>query len=129
MEGFHYLDWIVLGLFVLANVSLVTVVIFIVVAFASFFGLRWLVTHDEGRHKWYLLVLIPIQLLPLLYYKYADFIFNGILRQDILTLREMLIPVGISFYTFQMISCVIDTLGFKKPVPKLIDFLNYAGKN
>jgi alginate O-acetyltransferase complex protein AlgI len=116
-----------LGLFLLANVSVITVTIFLIVAFSSYFGLRWLSTHDSSRHKWYLILLVPVQLLPLIYYKYSDFFLNGVLGNDFSELKNMAIPVGISFYSFQMVSCVIDTLGFKKPVPRLLDFLNYAG--
>lgn len=46
----------------------------------------------------------------LFYYKYADFFmlsFGRMTKTDI-TLRQIALPVGISFYTFQMISYVVD---------------------
>jgi D-alanyl-lipoteichoic acid acyltransferase DltB (MBOAT superfamily) len=68
-----------------------------------------------------------LQLLPLAYYKYASFLFNQVMGFEFSTFEHVVIPVGISFYSFQMIAFVIDTLGFKKPIPRFLDFLNFAG--
>jgi len=37
------------------------------------------------------------------------------------------IPVGISFYSFQKVAFVVDTLVFKQPLPRFLDYLNFAG--
>jgi alginate O-acetyltransferase complex protein AlgI len=115
-----------LGLYLLACVSWLTLVIFLAVALCSYFGLKWILAHDEKRRAHYLLILIPLQLLPLLYYKYANFVVNQVcgLRYD--TLRDLLIPVGISFYTFQKVAFVVDTLAFHHPLPAFLDYLNFA---
>ena len=42
-------------------------------------------------------------------------------------LRDLIIPVGISFYTFQKIAFVIDTLHFQKPLPRFLDYMNFVG--
>src|SRR5262245_29952159 len=98
-----------LGLFLLACVSLLTVTIFVLAALCSFLGMRWLSRHPHTRRPWYLIVLVPLLLLPLLYYKYANFVLNQVLGFDIASLRDLLIPVGISFYLFQMVGFVVDT--------------------
>jgi D-alanyl-lipoteichoic acid acyltransferase DltB (MBOAT superfamily) len=63
----------------------------------------------------------------LFYYKYADFVANGVLGLDVTSLRGLLIPVGISFYSFQLVGFVVDTLVFKQPLPRLLDCMNFAG--
>src|SRR5207249_6177234 len=61
------------------------------------------------------------------YFKYANFVANGIFRLEIAPLHQLLIPVGISFYTFQKVAFVIDTLVLKNPLPRFLDYLNFAG--
>src|SRR5437899_2936146 len=117
-----------LGLFLLMCVSWVTLIIFLVVAIGSYYGLKWIVAnHEPERSKRYLWLLIPVQLLPLLYYKYANFFANQIVGLSFTTLRSLIIPVGISFYTFQKVAFVVDTLCFRKPLPHFLDYLNFAG--
>jgi D-alanyl-lipoteichoic acid acyltransferase DltB (MBOAT superfamily) len=116
-----------LGLFLLFFVSWVTLIIFLVVAIGSFAGLKWILRHDEQRRFRYLFVLIPLQLLPLAYYKYANFAVNQVLGAHVHFLENLVIPVGISFYSFQKVAFVIDTLVFKQPLPKFLDYLNFAG--
>jgi D-alanyl-lipoteichoic acid acyltransferase DltB (MBOAT superfamily) len=67
-----------------------------------------------------------VQLLPLAYYKYANFALNDVFGLGIPGLSSLLIPVGISFYSFQMVGFVIDTLHYNQPLPKFLDFLNFA---
>jgi D-alanyl-lipoteichoic acid acyltransferase DltB (MBOAT superfamily) len=116
-----------LGLFLLFCVSRVTFVIFLVVAVGSYVGLQWVLKREAGRQRRYLFALIPLQLLPLVYYKYANFGLNQVLGFDLLTLRHLVIPVGISFYSFQKVAFVVDTLVFQQPLPRFLDYLNFAG--
>lgn len=116
-----------LGLFLLSCVSRVTLVIFLVVAVGSYAGLKWVLTREESRQRRYLYLLIPLQLLPLAYYKYADFVVNRVGGLDISILHNLIIPVGISFYTFQKVAFVVDTLVFRQPLPRFLDYLNFAG--
>jgi len=116
-----------LGLFLLGCVSAVTLVIFLAVALGTYGGLGWILRHDEqGRGK-YLFVLIPLQLLPLVYFKYGSFLANEVLDFHADFLRGLVIPVGISFYTFQMVGFIVDTLHYHKPLPRFLDYLNFAG--
>jgi alginate O-acetyltransferase complex protein AlgI len=116
-----------LGLFLLLCVSRVTFLIFLVVAVGSYFGLKWVLTRKEGEQRGYLYLLIPLQLLPLVYYKYANFAVNQVMGFDVAALRNLVIPVGISFYTFQKVAFVVDTLVFRQPLPRFLDYLNFAG--
>jgi alginate O-acetyltransferase complex protein AlgI len=116
-----------LGLFLLLCVSRVTFIIFLVVAIGSYAGLQWVLQHEESKQRRYLYILIPLQLLPLAYYKYANFAVNQVLGLDVPILHNLLIPVGISFYSFQKVAFVVDTLVFKQPLPRFLDYLNFAG--
>ncbi len=116
-----------LGLFLLLCVSWLTFIIFLVVAILSYAGLKWILRHDSRRWHFYLFILIPLQLAPLVYYKYANFAVNDVLGLNIPALRHLLIPVGISFYSFQKVAFVVDTLAFKQPLPRFLDYLNFAG--
>jgi D-alanyl-lipoteichoic acid acyltransferase DltB (MBOAT superfamily) len=116
-----------LGLGLLLCTSPATFLIFLVVAIGSYVGLQWVLQQAEGRQKHYLYVLIPLQLLPLLYYKYANFAVNGVLGLDVSTLRNLVIPVGVSFYSFQKVAFVVDTLVFRQPLPHWLDYMNFAG--
>lgn len=71
-------------------------------------------------------VLIPVLLMPLLYYKYADFLCNDIAGQEWDSLRDLIIPIGISFYTFQIIGFCVDTLLRNEPMPGFVDYMNFG---
>lgn len=116
-----------LGLVMLLAVSWTTFVIYITVVLTTYFGLKWILRHG-GLHPYaYLAILIPLQLAPLFYYKYADFACNQVLGLGYDSLRDMVLPVGISFYIFQKVAFVVDTLGFKQPLPGFLDYLTFAG--
>lgn len=116
-----------LGLFLLLCVSWVTFLIFLLVAILSYVGLRWILQRHRDSWHQYLFVLIPLQLAPLFYYKYANFAVNEVLGFHVPSLSHLVIPVGISFYTFQKVAFVVDTLAFKQPLPRFLDYLNFAG--
>jgi alginate O-acetyltransferase complex protein AlgI len=114
-----------LSLCLLFAVGWKTLMIFLYVALLTYFALSlarfWRV--PERPLLW---ILVPLQVAPLVYYKYGDFVGNGILHLQRPELAQLAIPVGISFYTFQKISFVIDTLHFRKPIPPFLDYLNYV---
>lgn len=108
----------------------------------TYVGLRWILRYHGRAPRPYLAILIPLQLLPLLFFKYGAFLFHQVLHWDlsephrvlnhltgtaIPSLRDLVIPVGISFYTFQKVAFVVDTIAFKKPLPRFLDYLNFAG--
>lgn len=66
------------------------------------------------------------QLFPLVYYKYWVFIFDELLGMNAKA-PSILIPMGLSFYTFQTIGFWIDYM--RRPIqrPSFLDYLNFAG--
>jgi D-alanyl-lipoteichoic acid acyltransferase DltB (MBOAT superfamily) len=116
-----------LGLFLLVYVGWVTFIVFVGVAAGSYVGLLWILRRPAATHRRYLFVLIVLQLLPLLYYKYAHFATSQILGRDVRLLSDLVIPVGISFYTFQKVAFVVDTLAHHTPLPRFLDYMNFAG--
>ena len=78
------------------------------------------------RHRKLLLIIgLSANILSFFYFKYMDFFIsniNIIFNKDI-PLLKIVLPLGISFFTFQQLSFVIDS--YKKEVPKY-DLLHYA---
>jgi alginate O-acetyltransferase complex protein AlgI len=71
------------------------------------------------------LTLLVAQLAPLFYYKYWNFVLNETLGLDI-RIPSVLIPMGLSFYTFQTIGFWIDNLRNPQPKPTFLDYLNFS---
>ena len=68
---------------------------------------------DRYRNKSKLLLIIDIiiNLMILGYFKYFNFFssnINRLFQGNIISLRNIVLPIGISFYTFQILSYVID---------------------
>ncbi|MDE6492324.1 MAG: MBOAT family protein, partial [Lactobacillus sp.] len=62
------------------------------------------------------------------YFKYTDFFienFNAIFGSSFL-LRNILLPLGISFFTFQQLAFVIDAYKKKGRLPKFLDYCNFV---
>lgn len=99
------------------------------------------------RKKWWLTLSIAINLGVLVYFKYAYFFtdaFNQIFGTELTPINyfgvwynqlfgssfgvsSILLPVGISFYTFQTMSYAIDVYrGHVKPVKRILDFGFYV---
>ena len=75
------------------------------------------------KHKKQVLFLtIATNILILIYYKYTNF-FIGILNKNFTPLK-ILVPLGISYITFQQISYVVDVYREKSKVQK--NFINFA---
>src|SRR5258708_4560109 len=79
LDRFDKLALFGLGLFLLSQVSWVTFLIFLAVALGSYAGLSCILRRPEQERRAYLWVLIPLQLAPLAYYKYANFVCNQLL--------------------------------------------------
>ena len=77
------------------------------------------------RKRW-LWFIIAVDLMPLLYFKYTNFgidILNTLLCQN-MPMLDIILPVGISFYTFQTMSYSIDVYQKKANAQKNIIDLN-----
>lgn len=80
----------------------------------------------KGRHRrGWLAFIVAVDLLPLLYFKYANFGMDllGRLLHENFPLVETVLPVGISFYTFQAISHAVDV--YRRRLRLKMDFLEY----
>lgn len=81
----------------------------------------------RGRRFW-LFVGIVFNFCWLLFFKYTGFAFeniNGIFKAG-LTVKDIILPIGISFYTFQNVSYIIDVYRKKaKPEGNLINYGAY----
>ena len=79
--------------------------------------------------KLFLVLALIYNIGQLLYFKYTDFFIsniNNIFSLNI-SLLHVIMPIGISFFTFQIMAYVIDVYNKKhKPASKLIDFMMYV---
>lgn len=117
----------VLNLSLLFAVHWLTFAIFAAVVTLVYATARWLSRLANRRARRVgLCALIPVQLAPLLYYKYGNFLANEVLGANVDVLRHLIIPIGLSFYTFQTIGFLLDTLARNEPVPAFLDYLNFA---
>jgi alginate O-acetyltransferase complex protein AlgI len=88
---------------------------------------------DGGRRKFWLILGIVINLLPLIFYKYAAFFMSNVNETlDIVGITSLIpvpktvLPIGISFFTFQALSYIADvTMRRIKPSQNMIDFGMY----
>ncbi|EKV56861.1 alginate O-acetylation protein algI [Brachyspira hampsonii 30446] len=67
--------------------------------------------NDKSKKKIYLSLCVIVNLSILGYFKYTDFaisIINSISGKEVISLKNIVLPIGISFYTFQALSYVID---------------------
>jgi alginate O-acetyltransferase complex protein AlgI len=77
------------------------------------------------RHLW---LCVAFNLLILFYFKYCNMMVNGInlLFKTSIPKHSLSLPIGISFYTFQALSYVVDVYKEKAPVQKNpLDFALY----
>lgn len=83
-----------------------------------------------GNKKFFLLLSLCSNLLVLFIFKYFVFLYNsatGLLPGNYSVLANLIIPAGLSFYTFQSISYTIDVYrGKYKANDTLFDFLLYV---
>ncbi len=95
----------------------------------SDYYLASLIYKKEGRwKKVYLWLALSYSLSFLLYFKYANFFiqnFNSLLGTNF-SEQNLFLPIGISFYTFQSISYIIDVYRKEiKPCEKFSDYTFY----
>jgi len=94
-------------------------------------GTTWLLAacdQDERKRKLFLVIGITINLSILGWFKYYGFfmeqvggLLHGLGWERDLPLMQVILPVGISFFTFQGMSYVIDVYRRKVPAARLLD--------
>lgn len=117
---------LLLSLTLLGVASATTLLVFLTVTMLAWVFCKWGERRSPIQKRILLGVLIPVLLMPLLYYKYADFLCNDIAGQEWDSLRDLIIPIGISFYTFQIIGFCVDTLLRNEPMPTFVDYMNFG---
>ncbi len=101
--------------------------------FIDFYIVKWMYKSEKTRaRKILLFISIFINLGLLLYFKYSNFFIEnvnrilGILGEDNIKWTNVLLPIGISFYTFQTLTYSIDV--YRKvhaPLKKVSDYFLY----
>ncbi len=98
------------------------------------FSVGWLIgrTSQEGRRRALVATSIALNLGVLGIFKYYNFFresFEGLLAQFGMQTHwqgwELVLPVGISFYTFQSMSYVVDV--YRRQIPATHDLLGFLG--
>ncbi len=123
--------------------------ILVFITLYNFFGAKWLNTRKTDRSKNLVLALsVVVNLSTLFYFKYAYFITdvvnnlfgaefkvfdvfswigNQVTGSNRFNVDAILLPVGISFYTFQAISYIMDVYRKRiEPVANILDFGFYV---
>ena len=86
-----------------------------------------LITHRSSRRKALMAVGVTLNLLMLGFFKYAYFftdIFNATFGTEYSIAIKILLPVGISFFTFQNISYIVDV--YKRKIPHVANILDFG---
>lgn len=83
----------------------------------------------EGYRKFYLVLSVILNLCFLGYFKYATFLADNYntLFDAHFTVEKVILPVGISFYTFQSMSYIIDIYRRElKPTKNILDYMFFV---
>jgi len=99
----------------------------------NFYLVKWLYKTDNLTYKKLFAGLaITVSLGLLGYFKYANFFVDnlnavlGALGLQPFTFAKVLLPIGISFFTFQSVTYVVDTYrNIHKPMERLTDYILY----
>src|SRR5262245_33841645 len=95
--------------------------------FGNYLAGAWL---ERSRSRWLLTVAVAGNVLLLVAFKYANFIADNLnlaLGYDLLHLKPVHLPLGISFFTFQGIAYVVDVYTRQvKPAPNPVRYALYA---
>ena len=81
-----------------------------VIGLGYLFGLLIEKNRGNGLDKWFVVLSVTTDILILGYFKYADFFLNNVNKMTgmSLPLLKIALPIGISFFTFQILSYTID---------------------
>ena len=112
-----------LGFFYLSNGWLM--LLLPATAIISWMLTEWMSGMKGGARKWMLFFIVLLDLLPLLFFKYAHPL-SQLLEQMLATnfsLPSIALPIGISFYTFQAISYTVDI--YRRDFCLKVSFLEY----
>ena len=100
---------------------------------ANFFLVKWMcATQNVRGRKWLCGISIAIPLGLLFVYKYGNFTMEnlnailGLTGHAPLSWKRIMLPIGISFFSFQSVTYTLDTYrGVNQPLKKLSDYMLY----
>lgn len=105
------------------------VAILIASTVANFYAAHWIASRSSTRGRRYAAAIaIACNLSLLVYFKYIAF-FSSILNSMAglpWTVEAIVLPLGISFITFQKIAYIADVHGGQRPEPNFINFLLFV---
>jgi alginate O-acetyltransferase complex protein AlgI len=113
----------VLSLFLFYNAAQGSFLIFFGEIFLNFISIRFIIKLKRHLALLLTVVMVTFNLSILFYFKYINFFFFELLGKTPLFAELGAIPPGISFYTFQIIACLIDT--YRHRDMERITFLDY----
>ena len=105
----------------------------VVSVIVNFYLVRWMCkTEKAGTRRLLCALSICISLGLLFFYKYGNFMMEnlnaiiGLTGHAPLTWKRILLPIGISFFSFQSVTYTLDTYrGVNQPLRKLSDYMLY----
>ena len=89
---------------------------------------RMKVDGKQWLRKLWMIVGVAFNIGMIGYFKYFDFFIenvNVVFKTDF-TLRNILLPLGISFFTFQQVAFVVDSYRRKTELPRFLDYCNFV---
>ena len=89
---------------------------------------RMKIDTNKWMRKLWLIVGVAFNIGMIGYFKYFDFFIenvNVLFRTDF-ALRNILLPLGISFFTFQQVAFIVDSYRRKAELPKFLDYCNFV---
>jgi len=119
---------LVLSLSLLFRESPVTLGVFLYVSLVIWFGTLFALRLAPGhRQRATVGVCVGLALVPLIYFKYANFLVQEVFGLSFTAWGRALIPAGLSFYTFQLIGFMADRIARNEHDRlKLADYVNFA---
>jgi alginate O-acetyltransferase complex protein AlgI len=99
-------------------------IVLLITAAYDYWAGNWIANVEGPRRRWLLFVSVVLNIGSLLFFKSQGHFFS---TNSALGFRvsDFVIPVGISFYTFQSLSYVIDIYRGKKPAESFLHFFSY----
>ena len=113
------------GIVLLVSESAVTLF-----SFAWVVGFGWVAVwssgYKEGKFGKFFALVLLLQLAPLVYFKYWTFLITSVFNLEGAVIPPLLIPMGLSFYTFQTISFCLDSRENDFRQPRFLDYWNFS---
>ena len=94
----------------------------------NYLACRWIIANVQSQQSWRLAVSIAFNLILLSFFKYVDFFIVSIndISGNNLPLLNILLPIGISFFTFTQIAVLVDAYHGKIQAIKFTEYGLFA---